>query len=400
VTFMGIGTSSLEFPESLFEAAAKVTSHFALGAFGIAAIVAIIWMISTKKGAPGKVPVLAWVVLILAIAIPTAAGVVIALSTPTEPYRVTAVVLDPDGIVVPDARVTNVAGGQRKQTNDEFEFEISRTAVPSDHKVVFYADKDGMAGEQTISLGTSRSASVSIKLKKKNESDMVPAAEPYKITALVLDANGAVVSDASVTTTTNGEVKRAGDVIEFDILPTVLPPDRKVTFFADKNGSSSQETIQLGSSRTASVVIKLQGQVAAATPLPVVESTLTPDGFTPPNLGPQIPGCECGPSTIGINPLSVNLKTDEWGQFTWDAHWICQGQGLRNSDGNVAWDARTLDKLPDSYGTARFRFRKPGAYSINLDYSAVCLDKGNGGSRCWPGGNFCKATGVARVIVQ
>jgi hypothetical protein len=388
------------FPDSLFDAAAKVTTHFALGAFGIAAVVALLWMFSGAKSSPRRIPLIAWIVLILAIAIPTAAGAFIALSIPSGPYRVTAVVLDPDGIVVPDAHVTNNASGQKKQTNDIFEFEIPVTAIHPGETVTFYADRNGLAGQETIPIVPGRSNTVTIQLKKKAENGAATVPEPYKITTVVVDSKGTVIPDASVTASIDSHKARTTDVAEFEISPEALPPDRKVTFFAEKNGTSAKETVQLGRNRTASVTIKLSEGPDADAARPIVESTLTAGGFTPPNLGPQIPGCECGPSTIAINPLTTDLKTGEWGQFTWDSHWICQGQGLRNNDGNVSWDARTVDKLPDSYGTAKFRFRKPGAYSVNLDYSAVCLDRNNGGSHCWPGGNFCKAIGTARVIVK
>lgn len=168
-----LAASSGNFPETLFDAATKVTSHFALGAFSIAAVVAIIWMIAKKTGRANRVPAMAWVVLLAAILIPTAAGVIIAL-VPTGTYRVTVVVEDPGGGVVPDARVTSSVGGQEKSTNNAVEYEIPATSLPSGHKVTFFADKDGAVGQQSVKLSSNRSASVTVRLGDKLRANALP----------------------------------------------------------------------------------------------------------------------------------------------------------------------------------------------------------------------------------
>jgi hypothetical protein len=63
--------SDPDFGKNIFEAATKVSSGFALGAFVAAGVVALIWIVNSRKDSK-PVPPLAWVVLIVAIVIPVA----------------------------------------------------------------------------------------------------------------------------------------------------------------------------------------------------------------------------------------------------------------------------------------------------------------------------------------
>ncbi len=130
-----------------------------------------------------------------------------------------------------------------------------------------------------------------------------------------------------------------------------------------------------------------------------IETQVVNGGFTPPNLGNQVPGCGCGPNTVTPTPPRVSGKVGEWLSFTWDSHWLCQGQGVKNPDQSVQWDGRFTETLPSWAGTAKVKYPKPGSYVVNLKASGNCVDSNNGGAVCWPNGNHCTASGTVTIDV-
>lgn len=149
-------------PDSIFKIASKVSSPYALAAFAIAAVVALILIMSNKPKSK-TIPALAWITLIAVVAIPIA-GKVITANVPQGTYRVMVVVVDPEGQVVADARVTPSVGGQEKRTDNGVEFEIPATSVPENETVTFFADKGHMTGSEKVRLSATRAVSVTIGL--------------------------------------------------------------------------------------------------------------------------------------------------------------------------------------------------------------------------------------------
>lgn len=130
-----------------------------------------------------------------------------------------------------------------------------------------------------------------------------------------------------------------------------------------------------------------------------IDTQVKEGGFTPPNLGPQVPGCSCGSSTVTPTPPHLSGKVGEWQSFTWDAHWLCQGQGVKNPEASVQWDGHFTEALPSWAGTAKVRYPNPGSYVVNLKASGNCVDSNNGGAACWPNGNHCSASGTVTIDV-
>jgi hypothetical protein len=170
-------------PSGIFDAATKVTSSWALGAFGIAAAVAILLGNSKKKRFAGsQFPIAAVVVIITAIIVPVA-GAVIMASFPDTPYRVTVTVEDKAGSVVSDPHVTSSVGGQESKTEGGVLVEIPPSYVPADRQVTFWADKGNGRGKASITLERGRSVAVTVTLAEGlSIPDQQSKADPAKAT--------------------------------------------------------------------------------------------------------------------------------------------------------------------------------------------------------------------------
>ena len=151
--------------KSVFEAATKVSSGFALGAFVTAAVVAVIW-IGSSKANNRAIPRAAWIILAIAIIIPVAASVAVSFSSSNALHHATVLVLD-KGSPVTDLLVFNSLNIPPKKTETAFEFDIPDSALPADKKVVFYAFKNGRQGNSTIDLADAKSRSIQISLSSE-----------------------------------------------------------------------------------------------------------------------------------------------------------------------------------------------------------------------------------------
>jgi hypothetical protein len=159
-----INLVALAFPQGLFDAATKVTSWWALGAFAIAAVVAILLGTSRKvKSAESRFPVAAVIVIIVAITVPVAGAVIVA-SFPDPPIRVTVTVEDATGAVVSDPHVTSSVGGQQSKTEGGVLIEIPPSNVPADGQITFWADKGNSRGKATKKFERARSIAVTVPL--------------------------------------------------------------------------------------------------------------------------------------------------------------------------------------------------------------------------------------------
>lgn len=188
-----VNSIAFAIPSGVFDAAAKVTSSWALGAFGIAATVSILLGTSKKKKSAGsQFPIAAVVVIITAIIVPVA-GAVIMASFPDTPYRVTVTVEDKAGSVVSDPHVTSSIGGQQSRTEGGVLVEIPPTNIPADGEVTFWAEKGDGRGKTQAKFGRGRSIAVTVTLDQQTKAaipdppkptwcDQSPAGAPYQHT--------------------------------------------------------------------------------------------------------------------------------------------------------------------------------------------------------------------------
>jgi hypothetical protein len=106
-----------------------VSSGFALGAFVTAAVVAVIW-IGSSKANNRSIPRAAWIVLAIAVIIPVGASVAASFSSSGAIHHATVLVLD-KGSPVTDLLVFNSLNIPPKKTETAFEFDIPNSAWPA-----------------------------------------------------------------------------------------------------------------------------------------------------------------------------------------------------------------------------------------------------------------------------
>jgi hypothetical protein len=203
----------------LFDAALKVNSPWALAAFGIAAVVAILWLWLSSSGGNSHVerdlltnkseerqerfaynyyrpesfptqvprpvptraaasrasrpviPWLAWVVLIVAIAVPVVAYAFVAVHSDL-PYKFKVVAVDRDRGLIASPHVVCAAPGCAEEglVDSAMQFALAPEYVPADKSVTFFADSNNSHGEKTVTLDKTRSVPVRV--------DIVPVAAP------------------------------------------------------------------------------------------------------------------------------------------------------------------------------------------------------------------------------
>jgi len=160
-----------DFGKGIFEAATKVSTGFALGAFVTAAVVAVIW-IGNSKAKKNPVPVAAWIILAIAVIVPIVANLAVNLSSSNAIHHATVLILD-KGSPVTDLLVFNNLNIPPKKTETAFEFDIPDSELPADKKVIFYAFKDGRQGNSSIDFSGAKSLSVQISLPENALGDIL-----------------------------------------------------------------------------------------------------------------------------------------------------------------------------------------------------------------------------------
>ena len=124
---------------TLFDGATKVTSAYGLGAFAIVGVLAIVYLLLTKRvralsGALSLTPM--WVVLFFSIAIPVAGEVIIKLN-PDLPYVVRVFAVDKDKGLVNDVHVVSTAGGEPSKIDGGTQFKFLRLPCPTTTRLRF-----------------------------------------------------------------------------------------------------------------------------------------------------------------------------------------------------------------------------------------------------------------------
>lgn len=184
----------------IFDAATKVTSPFALGAFGIAAVVAIVWFwfsfrakqsesdryeVPLPAGAGhgtgtyyqytppsppppsppprSSLPKLALIVLAFVVLVPVAAWAFVATHADL-PYLARVLAVDKNLGLVSDPHVVCSVGGGESRFDGGVQFEIPPSSLPVDKSVTFYATTKTSHGDKTTIFGKTRSVSVTIDL--------------------------------------------------------------------------------------------------------------------------------------------------------------------------------------------------------------------------------------------
>jgi hypothetical protein len=171
----------------LFAAATRVSSPWSLAAFGIAAIICVVYLLGKWKRS-GKGSLIAGFAIV--------AIVVIALGSlylsKVDIYRVRITVIGPQGTPTEDAKVWSSIGGEPKKVAGGWQFDIPATSRPADGKLTVWASMDSayLNGSADAQLFADYNPSVSIQVK---------ADQTASVRGLVVDRSNRSIAGALVT---------------------------------------------------------------------------------------------------------------------------------------------------------------------------------------------------------
>ena len=149
----------------LFRIASAIASPWSLAAYAVAAIVYIL----LKRR--GKVPVMAWVLILLLVLVPTVASVYVEVakkrSEETSIYRLRVTVVDPQQVPVEDARVWSSMGGEPKIVAGGWQFDIPAASRPAEGRLTIFASVPAafLSGKQELVLGNDYNPTTIIRLE-------------------------------------------------------------------------------------------------------------------------------------------------------------------------------------------------------------------------------------------
>jgi hypothetical protein len=229
-------------PEWL-QAAAKITDQYALAAYAIAALVAVIGVL--KRGTIRGKPFLIVVVVLAVLASASLPLVAKYIEEKGGIYRVTVAVFDLEGNRAKAPKVSTDVPSQSYDIGDSKQIEIALAHVPADRKVTFFAsDSTGREGQTSLNLADDRTPSVTVKI----------AAKPSEVRGNVLDRSGKGVTGARVSIIGEDGSVATGDGGLF-IIATRIPTGQPVTLLIEKDGYSPLRQQHLTGSAPATVVL-------------------------------------------------------------------------------------------------------------------------------------------------
>jgi hypothetical protein len=194
---------------AFLKAISQVNSTWSVAAFSIAALLAVLRLISTK--AAGLANSIVWGIV---VAICFLGGLPIIARTYLEHerntiltvYRVRILVLNPDGIPTPGASLHTTASNETTTTSDGTgEVAIYMQTMPADGKVTIYADlsSEKWHGHSDVQLGNDPNPSVAIHLVPEERATVSGLIEDDARHA-VLGATVSIVGGASTQTGPDG----------------------------------------------------------------------------------------------------------------------------------------------------------------------------------------------------
>ncbi|MGA2887824.1 MAG: carboxypeptidase-like regulatory domain-containing protein [Terracidiphilus sp.] len=191
--------------EKALEIASRITHPYSVAAF-TAAIAGIVLMLALRAKKPRIAWLLAAVLLVLGIS-PLVASTFLASK---GVYHIRVVVLGTDGLPVSQADLSSSAGGEKKQANSNWEFDLAPQAKPSSGQITFYASvKDTyLAGSSSLTLKDDYFPTVTIQLQP------LPT---VTIRGTVVDEHGKSVSEAHVAVSGYPEIATTDKMGNFSL---------------------------------------------------------------------------------------------------------------------------------------------------------------------------------------
>jgi hypothetical protein len=183
--------------KTIFDAAVQVTNVYMLSAFVAATVLVIIYLVVRDKRKP--VPFMAWVVLCVAIIVPSLGGLVI-MFVPDPLYRLRITVIDSENRSVNNARVSTVPFGVTKQVGSAWEVEIAKATVSQGGAVQIRAEADSadglLIGTEQRTLDSDSQVDVTVVLQAQRNA---------RIAGIVVDNVGRAIANAKISVIGHGD---------------------------------------------------------------------------------------------------------------------------------------------------------------------------------------------------
>ena len=164
----------------------KITTPWNLTAFALAVVLYLV-----VKRQKKEIPLAAWIVIVLLIAIPIGASVYIEILNRNPIYRVRVTVIDPQSIPVEDAKVWSSFGGEPKRVAGGWQFDIPEASKPKDGKLTIFASKESafLTSQADLTLGNDHNPAVIIHLKRNDSA---------RVRGQVVDSKNRAIAGARV----------------------------------------------------------------------------------------------------------------------------------------------------------------------------------------------------------
>lgn len=210
----------------------NINSSWTIAAFSIAAILAVLHSISSRRRhAPGS-PVIWGIVIVICILglMPILANLTLEMvKIRGAVYRVRVLVINPEKVPVSGATLTSTASsiGAVKTDQGVGEIAIPRATMPNGGNITIFADSDSqfLHGRSDILLADDLNRSLTIELKRSGDAI---------VSGLVEDSAGHAVVDATVSVL-GGESVRTGSNGSFTV-KTDAPVGQQVRLHVEKDG--------------------------------------------------------------------------------------------------------------------------------------------------------------------
>jgi hypothetical protein len=219
--------------EKALEMASRITHPYSVAAFALVfAAMALLFALKAKK------PRIAW---LLAAALLVLGISPLVASTYLESrgiYHIRVVILGTDGQPVNKADLLSSAGGELKQANGNWEFDLAPQVRPSSGLITFYASvKDAyLAGNSSLALEEDYFPTVTIQL--------VPMPSVI-LRGIVVDENGKAAAGARVAVSGYSDIAIADEMGNFS-LPAHHAEGQLVTIRAEKGDRVAELSVIVG----------------------------------------------------------------------------------------------------------------------------------------------------------
>lgn len=215
---------NLVWSSGIWDVIPKIASPLNLAAFALAIVLYMV--IKTRQK---SVPLAAWIVIVLLVAVPVGAWIYSQFLNKSTIYRVRVIVVDPQGIPLEDAKVWSSFGGEPKKVMGGWQFDIPDGSKPKDSKLSIFAAKESafLTGRADLSISDDYNLAVTINLARDDSA---------KVRGQVVDEKNRAIAGARVFVVgyeSEAVITKEGGNFE---MPAHAAVNQQVLLHAEKSG--------------------------------------------------------------------------------------------------------------------------------------------------------------------